>query len=353
MSRIGRWLDARAGLSSLRELGRKKTVPRHRHSFLYYTGGLALLFLLVQLASGALLVLYYHPTLEDAHASVTRIAQEIPFGWAVRSLHHWGASAMIAAVIVHLAATWWGRAYRPPRELTWITGVGLLGLTLAFGFTGYLLPWDELSLAATKVGTDIPRSIPVVGEIGTRCLRGGPDVTEDTLTRFFGAHVAILPLLLLGILGAHVWLVQQHGMSSPPSAAPRPGPPSAVPFWPGFLLRELILWMLLGGLLATVAILWPPPLGPAADLLAPAPEGIRPEWYFLFAFQTLKLVPARVLGIEGETVAVLAMGAVGALVLLLPLLDPKPTGLRHRLATAFAGAFAAWVLVMTVWSLAT
>lgn len=351
MRDVRAWIEERLGLGAVSALLEKKEVPRHRHTFLYYTGSSILLFLGIQIATGVLLALYYRPTLAEANASVARIIGEIPFGWLVRSVHSWSASLMIATVLVHLLGIALTKAYRAPREATWLTGILLLALSLAFGFTGYLLPWDELSLAATKVGTDLPEAVPVVGAWITRLMRAGEDVTGDTLSRFFILHVSVLPLALLAVLGAHVLLVQRHGMSLPlREDKDRPRRP-AIPFWPSFVYREAGVWLVLAGALLTIAILAAPGLGPQADLLAPAPEGIKPEWYFLFLFQTLKLFPARVLGMSGELVAVLVITiGLGALAFL-PFIDDRPAEAKGRIVTGAIWAGLAYAIGMSIWSL--
>lgn len=351
MNGVRGWIDERLGLGAVSALLEKKEVPRHRHTFLYYTGSSILLFLGIQIVTGALLAFYYRPTLAEAHASLARIVGEIPFGWLVRSVHHWSANLMIATLFVHLLGIALTKAYRAPREATWLTGILLLALTLAFGFTGYLLPWDELSLAATKVGTDLPEAIPVVGAWVTRLMRAGEDVTGDTLSRFFILHVSVLPLALLAVLGAHVLLVQRHGMSVPLGEEKREPRRPAIPFWPNFVYREAGVWLVLAGVLLTVSILAAPGLGSQADLLAPAPEGIKPEWYFLFLFQTLKLFPARVLGLTGELVAILVITAgLGALALL-PFIDDRPAEAKGRVVTGAVWAGLAYAVGMSIWSL--
>lgn len=345
------WLEQRSGLSSIEQFLSKKTVPQHKHSIWYYTGSAILLFFAIQVITGFMLVFYYKPTLEEANQSVARIMTEIPLGWIIRSVHSWAASLMIAFVFVHLLSIWITKAYRKPRELTWMSGVFLLFVSLAFGFTGYLLPWDDLSLSATKVGTDIPRSIPVVGVWVTRLLRGGEDVTGDTLTRFFGFHVSILPVLIFILLAVHVYLIQKHGMSLPLSAELRNEKVKETPFWPNFLYREMIVWLILVGILFTLAIFLPPSLDKAADLMAPAPEGIKPEWYFLFLFQLLKIFPAQILFISGDTIAVFLILIGVILFFFLPMIDNKPARVKGKVITVIAYVFIVFAVAMTVWSL--
>jgi cytochrome b6 len=348
---IQSWLDERFGWSGITDFLTKKTVPLHKHTIWYYTGSAILLFFAIQVVTGFMLILYYKPTLEMANASVARIMTEIPLGWIIRSVHSWSSSFMIAFVFVHLLSIWIAKSYRRPRELTWMSGVFLLLISLFFGFTGYLLPWDDLSFSATKVGTDIPRAIPVVGAWATKLLRGGEDVTGDTLTRFFGIHVCMLPVFLFFLLAIHIYLVQKQGMSLPLEAEGKQEKVKEIPFWPNFVFREMIVWLLLVGILFSLAIFFPPSLEKAADVMAPAPEGIKPEWYFLFLFQTLKIFPAHVLFVSGETLAVLLMFFAAVLFFFLPFFDNKPTLTKGKIITSLAFVFILYALIMSVWSL--
>jgi cytochrome b6 len=298
-----------------------KTVPQHRYSIWYYFGGMTLFLFGIQVATGALLLLYYRPSAGEAYESVQFIMTRVPFGWLIRSLHAWSANLMVAAALAHFMSVLFLHAYRRPRKLTWVSGVLLLALTLAFGFTGYLLPWNELAFFATRVGTDMAATLPIAGDFIVRFMRGGPDVTGATLTRLFGVHVAILPMLATALLVVHLVLVQAHGMSIPPAVerAAREGRRvGSMPFVPHFLLRELFGWTLALALLAGLSAFYPWELGTKADPFAAAPAGIQPEWYFLWVFQALKYLPATVLGIEGELLAVLTLGVGGTAVLLLP-----------------------------------
>jgi cytochrome b6 len=207
-------------------------------------------------------------------------------------------------------------AYRKPREITWLSGIALLGLALAFGFSGYLLPWNEVSFFATKVGTDMAESMPYIGAYLGRFLRGGDDVGGATLTRFFGFHVAVLPGITTLLLFVHLVLVQRHGMSSPPWI--QRNTDRQMPFFPNFFLRELMAWYAALGVLGCLAALFPWELGAKADPFAPAPAGIRPEWYFLAPFYTLKLLPSYVWKIEGELLGLIGFGLLAAWWVALP-----------------------------------
>lgn len=343
---VVRWLDDRVGLAALRAVAEKKTVPVHRHTVWYYFGGMTLFFFLVQVATGILLMLYYRPSAQEAYESVQFIMTEVPFGWLVRSIHSWSANLMIGAAFVHLFSVLFLKAYRPPRELTWMSGFLLFVLALGFGFSGYLLPWNKLAFFATRVGTDIAGSVPLAGEFLLRFFRGGDHVTGGTLSRFYGWHVAILPAVTTFLLLLHLFLVQRHGMSVPPSDEGRSGPRREMRFFPDFLLRDLFGWTLALGVLAALAALYPWELGEKADPFAPAPPDIRPEWYFMFMFETLKLVPGgQTLGIENEALAVLAFGIVGTAAFFLPFLD---RAIRRRGRSPVASAAGAVALAYIV-----
>jgi cytochrome b6 len=317
------WLDARIDLAAIRALVRHKVVPVHRHTIWYYFGGMTLFLFGIQVATGVLLVLYYRPSAEEAFESVQFIMAEVEFGWLIRSIHAWSANLMIATLLIHLLSVYFTQAYRKPRELTWVSGVLLFGLALGFGFSGYLLPWNTLAFFATKVGTDVAGQLPGVGHLLLRILRGGEEVTGGTLSRFYAIHVAILPLLTTGILGLHLLLVQTQGMSVPPAIERRGQPLRTMPFVPNFLLRDVVGWLAALAVLAALAAYLPWELGVKADPFAPAPAGIRPEWYFMAMFQTLKYLPAKIGPIDGELLGVVAFTLGGLFLLLVPFLDRR------------------------------
>jgi cytochrome b6 len=346
--RLWQWLDERIGLAELEKLARKKEVPVHRHTVWYYFGGMTLFLFLVQVATGILLLLYYRPSAEEAYESVQFLMAEVEFGWLIRSIHSWAANLMIFTLFLHLFSVLFLKAYRPPREVTWLSGVGLLAVALGFGFTGYLLPWNELAYFATKVGTEITGVVPGVGPFLRRLLRGGDEVTGATLTRFYGIHVAVLPAAALLFLGLHLFLVQKHGMSVPVGLERAGGAKRAMPFFPNFLLRDLVGWLSALAVLAALAAYFPAELGQKADPFAPAPAGIKPEWYFMFMFHTLKLLPSTILGIDGEVVGVVGFGLGGVFLLLIPFLDRRTArGEPSRLFTWIGIAVMSYMAVLT------
>jgi cytochrome b6 len=351
ITKVYRWVDDRVPLTTLIETARHKEVPRHRFSLFYYFGGMTLFLFGVQVVTGILLMLYYRPSADEAFESVEFIMTTVPFGWLMRSIHAWAAHLMIYFACLHLASVYFLKAYRPPREMTWISGMLLLFLALGFGFSGYLLPWDELAFFATKVGTEMAGAVPVAGDHLVRFLRGGDHVTGGTLSRFYGWHVAILPALTTVLIAAHLFLVQVQGMSVPPGAEKEAGRRRPMRFFPHFALRELFGWILALALLAGFAAFFPWELGEKADPFAPAPPGIQPEWYFMFMFETLKLFPGgEIMGMGFEAIPILLF-AVGALILvLIPFLDRNIVTKGRSPGYTIAG----WIVVvymigMTAW----
>ena len=213
-SRIGNWLEERMGWRSVWKTVFLRKVPKVNW---FYTLGSATLFVaLNQMITGILLTIYYVPTPTQAYDSVQYITTQVPAGWLIRGLHHWGASAMVLLTVLHMLRVIFYGAYKYPREVTWFTGVGLLVLVLGFGFTGYLLPWDQKAFWATTVGTRIAEVTPFVGDWILRIMRGGEELTAVTLARFFGVHVWFLPAALIALLGVHLYLVIRIGISNMP-----------------------------------------------------------------------------------------------------------------------------------------
>jgi cytochrome b6 len=327
---LRRWLDERYQIESLLEFMRHKEVPIGAHSMVwYYLGGATLFFFAVQVATGLLLLMYYQPGQDTSYESIRYLTTKVPFGWLMRSVHCWSAHLMVFTLVVHMFSTLLLKAYRPPRELTWLTGYGLFALTLCFGFSGYLLPWNELAFFATAVGTDAVKSVPLLGDWVLQILRGGPDVTINTLYRFFVAHVVILPVLVGGLVGLHLLFIQRQGMAPPlgKTKAPR-----GMRFFPSFAVRDLLLWLVCLAVLLTLAMFVP--YGPAipgmewelgykADPLAPAYPGIKPEWYFLWVYQLLKEFPPHFLGMEGPQACLLVVSVLLVFWAAIPWLDRR------------------------------
>ena len=328
------WLDKRFGLEDI-------------HTIWYYMGGITLFLFGIQVITGILLLLYYRPTEASAYESVQYLISEVPFGWLLRSIHSWSANLLVGAAAVHMFSVFFLKAYRKPRELTWVTGIVLLGLFMVFGFTGYLLPWNQLAFFATKVGTELLGVVPVVGETMLRMVRGGEHVTGATLTRMFGFHVALLPAITTVVVALHLIFVQRQGMSEPLGESVD----RQMPFFPNFLLRDLMVWLAVLGILGTLALYFPWELGVKADPLAPAPAGIEPEWYFLFMFQALRIMPSTVFSLDGRLITMAMVGILGVIWTLVPWIDRGASkGSPNRTVHWGGAVLLVAVIVLTIWA---
>ncbi len=327
----------------------------------WYSLGAATLFVLtIQFVTGILLALNYAPTPEYAYDSVQYTTSEVPFGWFIRGLHHWGASAMVVLVLLHMLSAFVLGAHRYPREATWLAGVALFLITLAFGFTGYLLPWDQKSYWATTVGTNMAGTVPVIGQYLVRLLRGGSELGAVALSRFYAVHVLVLPALVMAFVLAHLALVIYHGVSVPPGlwhresggyreryeAAKAKGPS----FWPEVIVEDLRLAALIFVALVALTVFAGVPMDDRADPTDTAYIP-RPEWYFLFLFQLLKYFPGSL-----EWVGVVV---VPGLLLLLLVLAPwlsrgeERRPLRRPLGMAVVAAFVGFSGFLTYQAAAT
>jgi cytochrome b6 len=343
-SGLYKWFNERVDLDGINRFLEHKVVPHHRFSIWYYLGGMTLYLFVVQVITGILLLLYYKPTAESAYESVQYIMTEVPFGWLVRSIHSYAANLFIGCVFVHMFSVFIMKAYRRPRELTWVSGAILLFLAMGFGFSGYLLPWNQLAYMATNVGTSFVAIVPGIGKWIEEFLRGGPEVTGATLTRFFGFHVAVLPGLATLFIAIHVIFVQRLGMSTPiiieREIKEGKTKPKEIPFVPNYLYRDMLGWTLALGLIVLLASVFPWGVGEKADILKPAPPHIRPEWYFIFMYQTLKYVPKAV-GIFGFAIA-------GIVWVLLPFFDKRSSrGIRNPLYTTIGVVIIIYIIVFT------
>ncbi|MBI5214640.1 MAG: cytochrome bc complex cytochrome b subunit [Ignavibacteriae bacterium] len=344
-SKVQSWVDERMHLNLVLDFLHQKKVPQHKHSFWYLFGGLSLFFFVIQLGTGMLLLMYYSPTPETAHESMTQIMTEVPFGWLIRSMHKWSANLMIASVFVHLFSTMLLRSYRKPRELMWMSGVVQFFLVLGFAFTGSLLPWDTLGYFATQIGTEIPKTIPLVGEIVVKTLRGSDFVDGESLKRMFALHVAILPLATLLVVIFHLVLNQVHGSSTPIGVQPKE---KGIPFYPNYIYRDVLSWIAGFFLLFSLVIFFPAELGTKANPFASAPVGIKPEWYFLPLFQTLKFVPSTIFGMNSEVIVNSFVGILSLAVMFLPFIDRKAERNESSKVITFCGVVGILYMVITI-----
>jgi quinol-cytochrome oxidoreductase complex cytochrome b subunit len=312
-------------------------------------GSLLLFTVVLQVMTGLLLSMSYSPSVASAWPSVKYINDELPFGRYVRSLHHWGSSAMVILLLAHLVQVFvWG-AYKKPRETTWMVGVILLMITLGLAFTGYLLPWDEKAYWASKVGLGVMSTVPLAGDSLRQWLQGGPQLGNLTLTHFFTLHAMILPgLLVLGI-AVHLYLFRRHGVTPNWGASDALLREHEAPFWPDQVWKDAVLILALLLALGTWCYFRSAPLGAQAD---PAqPYDARPEWYFMFMFLLLKHFPP-----PYEIVATFILPTFFFLVLFFfPLLDRNPARdpRKRPIAISLLAVGSLGLVGLTVYAVAT
>jgi quinol-cytochrome oxidoreductase complex cytochrome b subunit len=313
MSRVASWLGERLPISGaeLRELT-NEPVPNHLKRWWFALGGTPAYLFVVQIATGILLAVYYQPTPRTAYESVRYITDQAAYGWYLRSIHKWGATLMIAAVVLHQMRVFFTGAYRKPREINWFVGMLLLFSTLLTGFTGYSLVYEQLSYWGATVGSNIADQVPVVGKLAKEMLLGGTAYNDRTLSRFFVLHAAVLPAAIVALVATHIAIVRLQGVTEFRFRDEPEGKPSTFQFFPDHLYTELIIGLILMVVLSALATALPAALGPKADPLS-TPEVIKPEWYFYVAFRWLKLFSG--------TVALLSMGFIVFIMFTWPFID--------------------------------
>ena len=350
MRKVYDWLDERIDLRQIRAALLDRAVP-DRLTWWHTLGSATLAVFVVQIVTGVVLATYYAASPDHAYDSVQYLETEVRSGALVRGVHHWGSSAMVVLVLAHMVRVFAMGSYKYPREINWVIGVLLFLLVMGFGFTGYLLPWDQKAYWATQVGTNIAGTVPIAGGVLVKLLRGGAQLGAATLTRFYAFHVLWLPLLLGGLALLHLAIVIRQGIAPAPhvleSGAPtRTSLPEyrtyyasryaaskggQVRFWPDVIAKDVLVALAVVALLVLAARFAPANLEPPAD---PTDSSYvpRPEWYFLPFYQLLKLVP-------GSLEAVIASGVPAvfvAVLLALPFFDYRSTRnlLRRPLALA-------------------
>ena len=343
--RVQQWFGDRYPVPAITAALRQqatKLLPPHVKWF-HTLGGMLLFLTAHQVLTGILLMVYYRPTPEAAHESLRFIMTKASFGWLIRGLHAWGANLMILVLVLHMLRVFVMGAFKKPRELTWVGGVLLFFVVLCFGFTGYLLPWDQRAYWATTVGTEVAASIPALGPGLAALLRGGDAVGGETLARFYVAHVAVLPWVLVFLVALHIVLIRMQGLAplDPVGEGEHPTAATGIPFAPHHVSRELVVFPLFFAVLIAAVICWPPEVGERADPLV-TPEGIKPEWYFLPTYQFLKYLP-KLLGLGLSTVPPI-------LLLVWPFLDRGPARRpsQRRLSVAIGLAALLFSLVFGV-----
>ncbi len=346
MGKLSDWLSERIPISTadLAEFT-NEPVPNHLRRWWFCLGGTPAYLFVVQIVTGILLAFYYQPAPQTAYDSVRRITEDVTFGWYLRSLHKWGATLMIASVILHQMRVYFTAAYRRPREVNWMIGMCLLLCTLAVGFTGYSLVFEQLSYWGATVGANICDTIPVVGHFLKLLLLGGEEYNEATLPRFFILHAAVLPVTMIVLLVAHIGLVRLHGVTELRFEDEPPDTPRTYNFFPDHFYTELIIGLVIMVILTVLATVLPAEMGPRANPLV-TPEVIKPEWFFYVTFRWLKLFPA--------TVAILSAGLIVFLMIVWPLVDALICRLTKNEEVSFwIGVLGVFLITgMTVWEAA-
>jgi ubiquinol-cytochrome c reductase cytochrome b subunit len=280
------WVNARTDLDAILHAALDEPIPGGAR--LAYIFGSGLLFIFIsQVITGIFLALYYVPSADHAHTTVAYITKSVTAGSFLRSLHFYGASAMVVVLLLHLSQTYIYGAYKCRRELLWLSGCVLFGLVLAMAFTGYLLPWDQRAYFATAVGTNAIGEVPLLGERLMRLVRGGTEMGTLTVSRFFVAHVFFIPACIFALLASHIFFFRKAGPAGPYTADPCEPKEKTEPFYPRQVLMDLALTALLIVALGFISFFVPATLGPPANP-ADAQYVPRPEWYYLPIFQWLK-----------------------------------------------------------------
>lgn len=265
-------IDKRLEIADLAKRLKSSFTPKKKLHITTLPGWIALFLFICEIITGILLMLYYHPTVSEAYKNVRYITNNINFGWLIRGIHFWGSHLMILFVMLHMIQTFVYGGYKKPRELAWVSGVALFILTLAFGLTGYLLPWNQISYWATTIVTEVPAVIPGIGNYLKIIARGGEDVSQVTLSRFYALHVVVVPMLVSILLLFHLFTIRKYVI-------------------PKDMIAHIVVMLVIFGLLLSLATLFPAPIHTKADPFN-TPAHVKPEWYFL--------APCAILAIAGK-----------------------------------------------------
>ncbi len=358
--RLTDWIDFRIGVRRI--VAKELTgylLPANINAW-YSMGSILLFIFAMQVMTGCLLLIYYVPDADKAFKSVTVIMNDVPFGWLIRMCHAVGSNMMVLVLLFHMLSVLFMGSYKRPRELNWLSGFILFNLVMATSLTGYLLPWSQLSFWATTVATNSVSSIPVIGQYLVEFLRGGKLVGPPTLGRFYALHVAVIPIAIASLVGAHLFLLKRTGVSTPPfglkeSANQWQGDdyryedhPGGIPFFPNYALQDAVSVALYLTFFLTVVFFDPYLFFTRESFIAAdpfqTPAHIKPEWYFLANYQTLKIFSNEFIGLSVQGMAMTCLA-------LLPFIDRGRE--RHPLKrplfmTAAIGGILLWV-GLSIW----
>ena len=317
-SRLGEWIDQRIGWRQLMHEGLNEPIPGGSRWADVFGSGLLFIFI-NQIVTGVALSLYYVPSADHAHTSVSFIHKEVTAGAFIRSLHSYGSSVMVVVLLLHLFQTYAYGAYKSRRELVWLFGCTLFLLVLGMSFTGYLLPWDQKAYSATAVATNMLSEVPGIGNGLKTLMRGGTEMGTITISRFFTLHVFVVPALIVGAVAGHVFLFRRAGAAGPPVRAEERDKLIPEPYFPKQVFKDFVFGIAVIGLLSVLASQWPAGIGPKANPADPTYLP-RPEWYYVPVFQWIKYWhgPASVVGI------VLIPAALFLALFALPFVDRAP-----------------------------
>ncbi|MEZ5990587.1 MAG: cytochrome bc complex cytochrome b subunit [Planctomycetota bacterium] len=341
MSSVSGWFKERLPFdgSKLQHLT-SEPVPYHMKRWWFCLGGTPAYLFMVQVVTGILLAFYYEASTARAYESVRYITEDAAFGWYLRSVHKWGATLMIATMILHQMRVFFTGAYRKPREINWLVGMLILVTTLVIGFTGYSLVFEQLSYWGVTVGGNISKSVPVVGPLMHDFLFGGAQYGAPTVPRLYVLHAAVLPVVLVLLLVVHFTVLRIQGVTDFRFSDEDEG--KTFRFFPDHVYTEIIAGLVLMILLSALATIFPAFMGPKADPLT-TPEVIKPEWWFMVTFRWLKLM--------GITAAVLSMGLIVFLMFVWPFVDAwivRRT--RNKEVSTVVGVIAVIAITgLTVW----
>jgi len=345
--KVFNFVDERVGLKLLTAKMLNEAVPGGSR-WAYVFGSILLFIFAMQAVTGVLLMFYYVPTADHAYASTQYILHDVDYGWFLLSYHFWGSTAMVVCVFAHMSQVFLWGAYKKPRELIWVVGLALFALVMAFGFTGYLLPWDQRAYWATTVGVEIIDKVPLMGDFLARFLKGGPTPGQMTLSRFFVIHVMVLPAALIALAGLHLFLFRCAGPAGPFRGTPTELKAKTDYFFPRQIWKDIVGMAVVFACIGVLAF-WEPVV--LLDEATPDPGDYHPEpeWYFLFIFQHLRL--RMFSGQIGQFFGSIGFpGALGVMLLLLPFFDRNPERNIFKRPIALIGwvVLTASILLFTV-----